>query len=435
MTRRQLLSAAAGLPLAAQTKRPPNFVFLFSDDHHFQCLGANGNPHIRTPNLDRLAARGVNFGNGQISTPQCAPSRGVMMTGLETYQNGLLSNGQTTFKPDIGPTAVEQLRRSGYETALFGKWHTPMEPSKCGFSKAPLWFRGGSSQYRNPSLRRGLDGAAETVDGHITDLFTDAAIDYARGASQPFLLWLAYNAPHSPLFAADKYRVPYEGKTAAQLAAPYHPPGGREFDWLTYYSVITHLDEAIGRLVTGLEKAGVWDNTVLFFVGDNGFMCGTRNWNGKVLPWEESVRVPFLASGGLVKGGVRSNDPVASIDVTATWLDLAGVRPASPLSGRSLRSYLETGKGTVDEGFSVWADGRVEALAVKQAVEPYRLVRTRTHKYILWESKKEALFELSDNAEARNLAESAAHRKTRNELRERLSVRMKRTGDPAAAWL
>jgi arylsulfatase A-like enzyme len=310
-----------------------------------------------------------------------------------------------------------------------------MTPPACGFSSAPLWFRGGSSQYRNPSLRRGIEGVAQPVDGHITDLLTDAAIDYARGAKQPFLLWLAYNAPHSPLFAAEKYRAPYEGKSASELQPPYHPPGGRPFDWTTYYSVITHLDEAIGRLAGALEKSGVWNNTVLFFVGDNGFMCGTRNWNGKVLPWEESVRVPFLASGGLVKGGARSADPVASIDVTATWLDLAGVRPAAPVAGRSLRSYLETGKGAIDEGFSVWADGRVEALAVRQAVEPYRLVRTRTHKYILWESKKEALFDLRDNAEANNLAETPAHRKTRAELRERLSARMKKTGDPAAAWL
>jgi arylsulfatase A-like enzyme len=358
-----------------------------------------------------------------------------MLSGLETYQSGLLSNGATAFREGLGPTAVEQLRRSGYETALIGKWHIRPEPDTCGFAKAPLWLRGGGSVYRNPALRRGFGGANETVTGHITDLFTEAAIDYLGAARQPFLLWLTYNAPHTPWYADAKYRAPYEGKPPRSLAPPYHPAGGRDFDWVTYYSVITHLDEAVGRVAGALEKTGLWENTVLFFVGDNGFMCGTRDWNGKVVPWEESVRVPFFAAGGPVARGVQCADPVASIDVTATWLDLAGVKPAYPLAGRSLRRYLATGKGDIDEGFSVWADGRVEALAVRQAVEPYRLVRTRTHKYILWESKKEALFELKDHAEANNLGVDARHRRTLDELKQRLAARMKATGDPARAWL
>jgi arylsulfatase A-like enzyme len=433
MTRRQWLASAAA-PIAAQPSKP-NFVFIFSDDHHFQCLGANGNPHIHTPHLDRLASRGVNFVNGQISTPQCCPSRGIMLSGLETFQSGLLSNGATSFRPGFGPTAVEQLRRAGYETALVGKWHIQPMPEACGFSKAPLWLRGGGSPYRNPSLRRGFGGGNETVEGHITDLFTDAAIEYVNSAGKPFLLWLTYNAPHTPWFADAKYRVPYEGKTAAAIAPPFHPAGGSNFDWPTYYSVITHLDEAVGRLVAGMEKGGLWENTILFFIGDNGFMCGTRGWNGKVVPWEESVRVPFFAAGGPVARGVRCPDPVSSVDVTSTWLDLAGVTPAYPLAGRSLRSYLASGRGNIDEGFSVWADGRVEALAVRRAVEPYRLVRTRTHKYILWESKKEALFALSDNAEANDLGSKPADRKLRSELRNRLEARMKRTEDPARRWL
>jgi arylsulfatase A-like enzyme len=435
MNRRQWIQSAAGLaaPSLAQSRRP-NFIFLFSDDHHYQCLGANGNPKLRTPHLDALARRGVNFVNGQITTSQCAPSRGICLSGLETFQSGLLSNGQTGFRPGYGPTVVEQLRRAGYDTTLIGKWHIQPEPEQCGFARAPLWLRGGASQYLNPALRRGFAGDNSPVDGHITHLFTDAAIQSIQSAARPYLLWLAYNAPHSPLYASRKFREMYEGKN--DLAPPAHPKNAREFDWVSYYSAISELDDSIGRLIAAVEKSGQWSNTVIFFLGDNGFMCGAKNWNGKVVPWEDSVRIPFFAAGGPVKSTVRVQDPVASIDVPATWLDLAGVKPAYSLAGDSLRSYLEKGTGARRAAFSTWNDGRVGALATKQQVEPYRLVRTRTHKLILWESRNQALFDLStDPHEENNLAAVSAHNKTLDQLKEILRARMQRTEDPALAWL
>jgi arylsulfatase A-like enzyme len=430
LTRRDLL---LGAPAAALAAARPNLVFIYTDDHHPQCFGAAGNPHIHTPNIDRLAKRGVLFANGMASTPQCCPSRGVLLSGLETYQSGLRSNGATRFREDLGPTAVEQLRRAGYQTTLVGKWHISNPPAECGFSQAPLWLRGGSSVYRDPKLRRGLDGADGTVPGHITDLLTDAALESMRAAKQPFLLWMAYNAPHTPWYAEEKYRSRYVGKDAASLAPPMHPKNAKPFDWTTYYAVITHLDEAIGRLVTGLEQAGLWNNTLIFLVGDNGFMCGAKGLGGKVVPWDPSVRVPFLASGGLVKGGRRIETPVASIDVTATWMDVAGVRPARPLAGRSLRAAIDGGKLPFEEAYAVWDDARPEALAVRQAVEPYRLVRTASHKLIQWQSGKKALFDLrEDPQEERDGADS--EKRVYDELRERLRARMKATEDNAIAW-
>jgi arylsulfatase A-like enzyme len=288
--------------------------------------------------------------------------------------------------------------------------------------------------YTDPALRRGIGGADEKVPGQITDLFTDAAIEYTQQAGKPFCLWMSYNAPHSPWFAARRYRELYEGKE--NLAPPAHPKGGREFDWVTYYAVITHLDEAVGRLVTGLQKSGQWENTVLFFVGDNGFMCGSKNWNGKVVPWEESVRVPYFAAGGWLKGQGRIADPVASVDLPATWLDLGGVKPSYRMSGQSLRPFLTSGRGRREFAFSTWNDGRVGALATRQQVEPYRLVRTRDQKYILWESRKEAMFDIGkDPAEQSDLSANPEHRKMRERLRTALRNRMRETDDPALAWL
>ena len=432
LSRRELLASATASFAPPAARQRPNIVFLLSDDHHFQCLGANGNPNIQTPNLDRLAARGVLFSNGQISTSQCNPSRGVLLSGLESYQSGLLSNGRTSFRPGLGPTIVAQLRDSGYDTVLLGKWHISNSPTECGFTRAQLWMQEGSMQYRNPKLRRGLDGAEQVVNGHITDLLTDEACRYvsAPPSDKPYLLWLAYNAPHTPWFAAPKYLDPYR----RPLPPPAHPRSGAAyFDWQTYYGVISHLDEAAGRLIDTLEKSGQWDNTLLVFLADNGFLCGARGLSGKVHPWEPSVRVPFILSGGRAKQqGVVSQDPAASIDLPATFLDVAGVKPAYKLAGRSLRSYLDRGTGNIGEGFSVWADGRADALVINQTVEPYRLVRTRTHKYILWESRREAMFNLrTDPVEEKPLTDA----KLRGQLRRRLAARMKQTADPAEQWL
>jgi len=434
LTRRQVLATAAA-PVLTAAERRPNILFLFSDDHHFQALGAAGNPHIQTPNLDRLASRGVNFSNGIITTPQCCPSRGVMLSGLETYQNGLESNGRTSFREGLGPTVVEQMRRAGYDTTLVGKWHITPQPETCGFSRAPLWLPPAASVYRDPMLRRGFEGEAQKTPGHITDLFTDAAIEAVRGAKQPFLLWLAYNAPHTPWYADDKYKKPYAGR-GDQLAAPAHPKGGAKFDWETYYAVITHLDEAIGRLIAAVEKAGLWENTLIVFLGDNGYLCGTKGLSGKVYPWEESIRVPYLACGGPVRARGNVDAPVASVDLPATFLDYAGARPAYPLAGRSLRAEFEAGRSKREAAFAAWNDGRPEALVVRRAVEPYRVVRTRTHKYILWESKKQALFDLrSDPGEERDLAGESGQAKVLARMRELLAQRIQETSDPARAWL
>lgn len=436
LSRRQFFGIAAAAELATAAPGRPNIVFLFSDDHHFQCLGAAGNPHIRTPNLDRLAGRGVYFRNGIASTPQCCPSRGVVLSGLESYQNGILSNGARNFRPSVGPTVVEQLRRVGYDTVLVGKWHIEPSPEKCGFVRAPLWLRGGGSRYIDPQLRRGLEGSEETVPGHITDLLTDAALEYVATARQPFLLWLAYNAPHTPWHAAPKYRAPYENGPVDELAPPRHPPGGAPFDWITYYAVITHLDEAVGRIIGGLENAGLWGNTVVFFAGDNGYTCGTRRWTGKVHAWEESIRVPFIAAGGLVKPAGTVDEPVATVDLPATWLDLAQVKPAYRFAGRSLKQFFTGGRDQREAAFAAWDDGRPEALAVRRAIEPYRLARTRRYKYVLRESGSEELFDWeNDPAEECNLIHENSHQGAARNLRALLRKRLAETEDRAIRWM
>ncbi|MFN7934305.1 MAG: sulfatase-like hydrolase/transferase [Bryobacteraceae bacterium] len=459
LSRRKFL-AAMSAPLWAQARKP-NLVLIVSDDHHWQCLGAAGNPNIQTPNLDKLANRGVLFTDAVISTSQCAPSRGILLSGQESYQTGLDSNGHTEFRTFRGATVVEQLRRAGYETNLVGKWHITPTPKDCGFTKAPLWMQPAAMPYVNPPLRHGLDASEDAPEtGLTTEVFTREAVNVIRQAKQPYLLWLTYNAPHTPWTASEPFRKLYEGKNAS-LAPPNHPkpqPNARAaplqkalkkkgggptmvrpdgvYDWETYYAVLSELDANIGKVIDALQAAGQWDNTLILFLGDNGFLCGSKGLQGKVQPWEESIRIPFLASGGLVKGGRKSSSLVASVDVPATLLDYAGIRSSHKMSGLSFRPALNGGAFSRDASFSSWNDGRVEALFANMSVEPYRAVRTQKLKYILWESGKQALFQLdSDPFEEKNLASDAQHAGLLKAMQARLRSRMKETSDPAAAWL
>jgi len=435
LTRRECLAMAVSAPFAGLQSAParPNVLLLLTDDHHWQCLGAAGNPHVLTPNLDRLAARGVHFTNGICSTPQCSPSRGMLLSGLESYQTGLISNEVAGFRKGLGPTVVEQMRRGGYQTILIGKWGVGEQPGPCGFSRAPLW-NADVATYRDPLLCRGLDGVERRMRGWATDLLVDAAIEAIEGVRQPFLLWLACKAPHKHQgsWQADRrYRQPYEGRNPTSLAPPGHPAGGKPFDWIAYYSAITHLDAAIGRLVAALEKANLWSNTIAFVLGDNGLMCGTKGLQGKIVPWEESIRVPFLAGGGLVKGPARSDAAAASIDLPATWLDLAGIAPASPLAGRSLKSYLQQREGALEVAFAAWDDPGYHV-----RVEPYRLARDRQYKYIVWQSGREELYNWrADPREEENLIGANGARRPLTELREQLLSRMNQTSDGARSWV
>jgi len=141
-------------------------------------------------------------------------------------------------------------------------------------------------------------------------------------------------------------------------------------------------------------------------------------------------------AGGPVSKPGKSDAPVASIDVPATLLDVAGLKPSHKLAGVSMKPLFSGGKFARDAAYCVWNDGRPEGLAVRTAVEPYRLVRTATHKFIVWESKKTALYDLrNDPHEEKNLVDDPARKKVLAQMKDRIRARMKATADPAIAWL
>ena len=432
MTRRAFL-VACGISIAAsQSRTRPSILFILSEDHHFQAAGFAGNPKILTPNLDALASRGMVFSNAISSSPQCAPSRGVLLTGLEPFRTGVLSNYSKRFTTAAGPSVIAQLQSSGYETSLIGKWQTPNTPAELGFSSAPLWIKTNDQSEPPYLMSKGIGGKETLKAEDANEAFTQAAVEYLGGAKQkPFFLFLSLlnSRARSP---EEKYLGRYRGQPSATLAPPNQDPEGKNFAWKRYYATISQMDDCVGRVVAALEKSGELANTILFFAGDNGYLCGSHGKIGKVYPWEAALRVPMFVAGHGVKGGQTIDAPVSTADLPATWLDLAEAKlPANALCGRSLKSTIETGKPVTNESFALWCEPSKEH---GRGLEPYRIIRTRTHKLVQWQSGVVELYEWpNDPHEARNLAADPSSQKVLGQLKRKLEAQMADRKDPFLA--
>jgi len=440
----------------AGTRSRPNIVFIISDDHRWDALGAAGNPKIKTPVLDRLAREGVYFRQATIHVSQCAPSRATLLTGLSPHQSGYYANN--FLRPDMQwadrfavPTVPGLLQQAGYRTVLVGKWHIATDPWLTGFSDVRTWLPEGASSYVDSRLAQGNSRKKEKRKGFTNGIFADDAVEFLNSAAakeKPFLLWLASTIPHSPYLPNPSHiEHLYEGEATADMHPPHFPPGtpvrlglepgpedGTEPRLVNYYQSVSYLDELVGRVLATLEKQGLADNTVVVFLGDNGLMAGSRGVRGKVVPWEESVRVPLIIRApqfAAVKG--RSDVPASSLDIPTTLLALAGVARPQGWAGRDLRPVLAgRRKHGIDYAVSEWADTESQFRHYT-----HRLIRTPRHKLVRWDKpdKPDELYDLiADPHETKNIAERRNMRAVRDGLLRRLDAWMARTNDPARLW-
>jgi N-acetylglucosamine-6-sulfatase len=428
----------------------PNLVVVLSDDHRWDALGAAGNPAIITPVMDGMARDGVYFRQATVSVSQCHPVRASLLTGLPAFQHGVLST--KLVKPGAAetlcrrPTVASLLRDAGYRTVVVGKWHLPAPPWQCGFDDVRTWLPEGGTDYQDPLLVHGISHMPETVAGFTQEIFTDDAIGFLRGKEAqdgPFLLWLGYTAPHLP-YEPNPERIAnlYAGRGDDELLPPNFPRDVQANDWRHYDEAVSHLDEQIGRVLSALRETGLAERTVVVLLGDNGYMMGERGIggpdsgaNGKQVPYESSLRVPFLMVGPGLPRGLASDLPVSSLDLSPTLLSLAGVKAPDSWPGRNLTAAF-AGKTEIREAFSEWSDDESPSFG-KLA---FRAVRTPTHKLILWKDpalgiRGEELYDLAaDPAETRNLAADPAVREVLDDLRARLLAWMRKNGDPALSW-
>lgn len=332
---------------------PPNIILIITDDQGWNDVGFNGSKDIQTPYLDEIASEGAIFTQGYVSHPYCSPSRAGILTGRYQQHFGHESNpGYPEFEdetPDglpLDQTLLSQvLKEHGYKTGAIGKWHLgdapQFWPTERGFD---YWygFSGGGRAYwpeSNPIPQHLLhstekEGEAETYT-YLTDEFSERAVSYIESnKDHPFFLYLAYNAPHAPIQATEAYleRTDYleDGKRSA------------------YAGMIVGIDEGVGLVKEALINAGIYENTMIIYVSDNGghgigsSQYPYRGWKGMV--YEGGIRVPYMISWpAAIKGGKIVDQPVISLDFFPTILDAAGIEAPSNLAldGVSLLPYIK----------------------------------------------------------------------------------------------
>lgn len=422
-------SACGGGGFGTNPEQPPNVVLILVDDLGYRDVGFMGATEIATPNLDRLAAEGVVFEAGYVAHPACTPSRAGLVTGRYPARYGMDGNlAYAPFDPHHGlpveeTTFVRPLRDAGYRTGLMGKWHLGAAPDFLprvrGFEEFVgfldgvhfYWGRdvdvGAPSEAARQPIIENTEPARLGGEEYLTDYLTDRAVEFVRRPAAPFFLYLSYNAPHRPLQAPRdliaKYdEVPHERRRR-------------------YLAMVDSLDRNVGRLLDALEASGKREDTVVFFLSDNGGVHPERSGptndfadngplrNGKGSLYEGGIRVPFAASWpARWPRGTTYRPMVISLDIAATVLALAGVEPERPLDGVNLDPFLAGEAEGPPHDLLFWRNGTEYA------------VRSADRKLVQHGDDPPELFSLTDDlGESRNRLPEEAGRAS--ELADRWS--------------
>jgi arylsulfatase A-like enzyme len=429
----------------------PNVLLILTDDQGAWALGCAGNAEIRTPNLDRLAERGMRFTDFFCVSPVCSPARASLFTGRIPSSHGVhdwIRAGDVDpallppeYRPadeggarDAGPidylqdapTFPELLAEQGYVCGLSGKWHLGRNHvPRPGFQ---YWFTNAGAKYMNPGVIE--DGQFRVREGYMTDMITDHALRFLErhaGKEAPFYLSVHYTAPHGPwahsqhpaeylrLYADCAFAsVPDEPPHPGQINSAAHGTGAERVRLLQgYYAAITAMDSQVGRLLDRLEAQGLLEDTLIVFTSDNGMNMGHHGVWGKgngTFPqnmYEESVKVPFIVSRpGSVPEGRVCGRLLSHYDVMPTVFDYLGIElpPSGDRPGRSFAGLLRGGESDA-------ASGQAEPVVVFDEYGPVRMIRSREWKYVhRYPYGPHELYDLkSDPGERRNrIAEDEA---------------------------
>jgi len=322
-------------PLSARAAAKPNVLVILTDDQGYGDFGFTGNPQLQTPVLDALAKQSARFERFYV-TPFCSPTRAALLTGrysLRTSVHGV-ARGEETMRTEE-TTLAELLRAAGWRTGLFGKWHNgenfPYTPNSQGFDEALGFNLGHWNNYFDPRLRHNAEWVKKT--GWISDVLTDEALAWIdKNRAQPWLCWLAYNAPHSPFQCPDQEFAKYKAM-------------GLDDPTAAVYGMCENLDTNIGRVLARLDEWKLAQDTIVVFLTDNGpatvrYTAGLRGKKGTL--YEGGSRTPLLLR---VPGKAPRVVPTLAhaIDLLPTLAELCGVEPrtAFPLDGRSLVPLLD----------------------------------------------------------------------------------------------
>lgn len=434
-----LLSGLGGLaPLRAAAR--PNILLIVTDDQRFDTIGALGNSAIQTPALDRLVKQGVTFTNAYVTNPICTPSRACLLTGRDDWGTGVRWFGEK-INSQL-PVMPEVLASVGYETFFTGKWHNELTPEKRGFAKTRFVFNKGMGPHE-----MSFEEASGTVSGHSSELFATAAVDYLKSSPQnPFFAMVSFTAPHDPRTPPAAWEERYQKKLPPppKNFMPEHPFDNGELkirdekllpwprteeairgELATYYGLISHMDEQIGRILGTLEQTGVLEDTLVAFVSDNGLAVGSHGLLGKMSMYDHSVKVPMiLRLPGHRYAGRRVDGLCYHHQLFSTFCAEARFNAPAGLEGPSLTNLLDRRGAGHDAIFCSYRDVQ-------------RMVRAGDWK-LIWYPKagRWQLFNLkNDPDELSDLSAIGRHAGVLKDLATRLAAQMKRKGDPLAGSL
>lgn len=461
-----LCAASADRASAAGDAKRPNVLFILCDDLRWNALSCAGHPHLKTPNIDRLAAEGVRFANTFCTTSLCSPSRASILTGLYGHSHGVRDN--FTELPSNLTHWPQRLREEGYETAYMGKWHMGED------NDMPRWgfdyFVTHKGQGKYFDTEWNFHGNRRKVlKGYYTTIITEMARFWMRQnhAGKPWALCVGHKAPHSFYTPEEKYahtfdnvRVPYpdtafhlDDKPAwiRERLYTWHGIYGPLFEWRKkfpddrpeavkdfenmvhgYWGTILSVDDGIGRLLAFLADTKQLDNTIIVFMGDNGLLEGEHGMVDKRTAHEASLRIPLIVRyPGLASGKVIPQQAL-TIDVAPSILDLCGAKPLENIHGKSWVKLVR-------EGDESWRKAWFYEYNYEKQF-PYtpnvRAVRTDDWKYIHYPHGDGApdrhmaeLYNLKNDPDERhNLIADPANAKKLKELQAELARLMKATG-------
>ncbi len=371
-----LISVIAGVAQSQKgTHQAKNILVLYSDDQSYNTLRILGNKEIHTPNLDKLAQQGLAFTQAHVMGGHqgavCVPSRAMLLTGR--YVNRLPGDG--AILPDSIISLPEVLQKKGYATFHTGKWHSDKISHNRLFNTGDNIFLGGMhfpkdggqihpSVYHYDSTGEYPIKASWHSDTFSSQLYADAAIKFLLGSvakTTPFFCYVAFTSPHDPRTPPKKYKEMYNPANISLPPnfLPLHPFDNGDLnvrdenliprprsqadvrrEIALYYGMISEMDEQVGRILDALDKAGLRENTVIVFAGDNGLAVGQHGLVGKQSLYEHSIRVPMIISGPGIKKNERSNAFVYLSDIAPTLYDYLGVEKPATVEAKSLLPIL-----------------------------------------------------------------------------------------------
>ncbi|QDU81707.1 Arylsulfatase [Polystyrenella longa] len=344
-----------------------NVIYILADDHRYDVMGFLDHPFVQTPVMDSMAEKGVYFKNAFVTTSLCSPSRASILTGQYMHQHGVVDNNNlarpgTVFFP-------QYLQQVGYQTAFIGKWHMGghSDDPRPGFDH---WVSFKGQGHYNPPEKSlwtlNVNGKSVPQEGYITDELTDYAVNWLkeeRDDSKPFCMYLSHKAVHGMFYPAERHAGRYKDEkmpvpstmanTDENYAGKpmwlknqrnswhgvdfaYHQDTNIEEHYQLYCEALLAVDESIGRVWSYVKEAGLEDNTLIIYMGDNGFQWGEHGLIDKRTAYEASMRVPMLAyCPSKFPAGTVVDEVVANIDIAPTILAAAGLKSPPQMDGRS----------------------------------------------------------------------------------------------------